>query len=447
MTPATLCCGTTLRIWPMVSDVTCDGTAPDRRAAAPRGPDRMRPLGPQLHARRRLESVGGPPGGRRAVALRGCSSGRLHHRLRRDADQLTGAAGPETCAGGRRPRVAMQSPPCTPWLCPLGVGLDVALVGSGGATPESTQALTPLRRPDGRQMIPAHPGGQFTPVVHIVPEHMKDDLLSCVRPEDLALLFTHGGRWVKHMPEVGHGPAAQCSLDHAPRGLKPSDQLGGRVHRLPLLLLLPVHEGGHIRTALAHPQLEPPNAIVEDVLDEHPNRPVCTFHGQRQLLGRERRHGREQVALKAVPALVDDGQGKCVLGGHGFSHGCRTSRDERSADVTGHRYLLIGLVTSGKTSQFFLDVRGALGTICLSETCTPQYTLLRAHRPLLGSGGPGRGAAARDGRSSPCATCHSTPEHPCRGSQLARRIPDPGVRVMVQVETGWRGEDMRRGSL
>ncbi len=64
-------------------------------------------------------------------------------------------------------------------------------------------------------------------------------------------------------------------LDHAPRGLQSGDQFVGGMHCLALFLFLPVHVGGYLGISLAHPQIEPPDPVIEDVLDEHPNRPVC----------------------------------------------------------------------------------------------------------------------------------------------------------------------------
>src|SRR5215469_5162274 len=122
--------------------------------------------------------------------------------------------------------------------------------------------------------------------MHIVPEHMKDDFLSRARAEYLALRFRQHVRLREHISEIGYGPASEGTLDHVPRGIEPGDQLGGRMQGLSLLFLLPVHKGGYFGSPLAHPSLEPPDPVVEDVLDEHPDRPVSRRYWQCQLLGR-----------------------------------------------------------------------------------------------------------------------------------------------------------------
>jgi hypothetical protein len=90
-------------------------------------------------------------------------------------------------------------------------------------------------------------------MMEIVPEHMKDNLLPRARTKHLALCFRQGSWRIKYVPEIGDCPPGEGVLDHMPGGLESSDQLGCRMHRLSRLLLLPVHEGSYLGTALSHP--------------------------------------------------------------------------------------------------------------------------------------------------------------------------------------------------
>src|SRR5260221_5400616 len=155
-------------------------------------------------------------------------------------------------------------------------------------------------------------------MVDVVPKHVPENLLSRAWAEFLALRLGQGSWWVEHVSEAGDRPAGQGFCDHARCGLEPRDQLGGRAYRLPLLV--PACQGANLGTALVHPPVKPPDAIGDDVLHQPSDRPMVRRHRQHPLLGRERRDGLVHVPLKSVPAFVDNGEWKRVLG-HS-SHGC-----------------------------------------------------------------------------------------------------------------------------
>src|SRR5712692_8977714 len=98
-------------------------------------------------------------------------------------------------------------------------------------------------------------------------EHMPDHPLPRAFAEESLLFFAQEcWRWEK-VPKIGGGPAGKCLLNQVPGGLKSGNQFGGRKRGLLLFVRrVPVHDGGKIGTPFAHPPLEPPDTVGNEML-------------------------------------------------------------------------------------------------------------------------------------------------------------------------------------
>src|ERR1700726_631533 len=112
-------------------------------------------------------------------------------------------------------------------------------------------------------------------MVNLMFENMPDHPLSRAFAEDSPLCFAQECWTGENLPKISGSPAGKCLGNHVPGGLQSGNQFGGlkRGRRL-VVPRVPVHDGGKIGTPFAHPPLEPPDTVGNEMLRNHPDRPV-----------------------------------------------------------------------------------------------------------------------------------------------------------------------------
>src|SRR5437879_4610373 len=112
-------------------------------------------------------------------------------------------------------------------------------------------------------------------MVDLMFENMPDNPLPRAFAEDSLLFFAQEWWARENMPKISGSPAGKCTGNHVPGGLKSGNQFGGLKRGLLLFVRrVPVRDGGKIGTPFAHPHLEPPDTVGNDMLRNHPYRPV-----------------------------------------------------------------------------------------------------------------------------------------------------------------------------
>src|SRR5712692_9214609 len=112
-------------------------------------------------------------------------------------------------------------------------------------------------------------------MVDLMFENMPDHPLPRAFAEKSLLSFAQEcWRW-ETMPKISGSPAGKGLGNHVPGGLKSDNQFGGRKRGRRLVVpRVPVHDGGKIGTPFAHPPVEPPDTVGNDMMRIHFDRPV-----------------------------------------------------------------------------------------------------------------------------------------------------------------------------
>src|SRR5260370_14499057 len=112
-------------------------------------------------------------------------------------------------------------------------------------------------------------------MVDLMLEHIPDHPLPRAFAEESLLSFAQEGwRW-ETLPKISGSPAGKGIGKHVPGGLKSGNQFGGRKRGRRLVVpRVPSHDGGKIGTPFAHPPVEPPDTVGNEMLRNHPYLPV-----------------------------------------------------------------------------------------------------------------------------------------------------------------------------